>query len=158
MELDSAWERINTELTRSRRFNRPLTVLLVEMKHMNGKLPLRKIDSLQRDLLKRFAVSKAGQIISNLARQTDLIIRENNERFMIVCPETDLRHSTFLAERVCHAIQEAIDENVVWGAASFPEESFSFEELLEKAGQRLGYVDASSLASQVKTNVENSDR
>jgi GGDEF domain-containing protein len=154
MELDQAWERINTEMTRSRRFSRPLSVLMVEMKNVQNRVPVSKIDHLQRDLLVQFAVSKTGQIISNLARQTDLIVHESNGRFLIVCPETDLAASTILAERVRTAVEEQIDNNVVWGAAAFPDESYSFDELLEKAKHRLGYMDGTSVASEVESGVE----
>lgn len=149
LELDHAWERINTEMTRSRRFNRPLTVLLMETKYTKELFPVNKMDTLQRDLLIQFAISKVGQTISNLARQTDLIIHEANGRFLIVCPETDLPASTILAERIRVLVEKELDNNVIWGAAAFPDESYSFDVLLEKARQRLGYMEESSIANKV---------
>jgi GGDEF domain-containing protein len=151
LELDAALERINAEMTRSRRFNRPLSVLAVELNQVKGLANVDKVDSLQRDLLVKFAISKAGQIMSSLARQTDLIVHDTNGRFLIVCPETDLAASSILAERVRAAVEEEIDNNMIWGAAAFPEESYSFDELLEKAKQRLGYMKEASMAGRVDT-------
>ena len=142
LNLNDARERINTEIMRSSRFNHPLTVLVVQMKTVSEKETWSTLKNLQRDLLKRFAVAKAGQIIGNLARQTDLIVQENNERFVVVCPETDKERSAILAERICKVVENELEGDMAWGCASFPEESFSFEELLELALKRIGNIDA----------------
>lgn len=148
LDINEAGERINVEITRSRRFNRPLTVLVVQLQQLREEEPWRKFESLQRDLLTRFAVAKVGQIISELVRQTDLIVRDRNGEFVIICPETELEKLTHLAERICHAIEDAMGGSVIWGSASFPDETLSFDELLHKAKQRLMSSDANHLLSQ----------
>lgn len=137
LNLNTAQDRIKTEFLRSSRFNHPLTVLAFQLKSVGDMESWSIVKSLQRDLLKLFAIAKTGQIISKLARQTDLIIHENNERFLIVCPETDKAHSALLAERICKVVQEEMESDLAWGCASFPEESYSFNDLLELAVQRI---------------------
>ena len=152
LSLNDARERINTEMMRSRRFNHPLTVLIVQMKDAGGKETWSNMKNLQRDLLKRFAVAKTGQLISNLARQTDLIVQENNERFMVICPETDREHSAILAERISKVVQNEMESDVVWGCASFPEESFTFDELFELALHRTGSLNDISLSKKIPSD------
>ena len=157
LEIDDAGERINVEITRSRRFNRPLTVMVVQLQQFREKEPWKKFESLQQDLLMRFALAKVGQIISGLIRQTDLIVRDRNGEFVIICPETEMSKLAPLADRICHAVEDAMGGTVIWGGASFPDETLSFNELLQKAKQRSMSSEADSLLDQevVEKKVEN---
>jgi len=136
LNLAAAQDRISTEIQRSRRYNRPLSVLALEFEHVNEGED-NKSELIQKDLLKRFTLAKIGQIIGNHARQTDLIIDDQAEHFIIVCPETDQKASKVLANRIRNAIQEQMDAWVMWGAASFPNEALTFDDLLATAFQRI---------------------
>jgi GGDEF domain-containing protein len=137
LELTEARERIDTEMMRSRRLNHPLAILALQVKNTSERDIWSEMKSLQQELLKRFSVAKTAQMISKLARQTDLIILESNDRFLVVCPETTLSDSAILAERICKHTKDKLDSEMVWGSASFPQESFSFDELLDLALQRM---------------------
>jgi GGDEF domain-containing protein len=136
-EIAAAGDRISAELTRSRRYHHPLSLLIVELQKVRTKEEQIRFDNLQKDLLRRFAIAKVGQIISDRARETDLILREQTGRFLVICPETDYENSVVFAERIGRAVNENMGAGIVWSSASFPDEALTFDELLERAEQRL---------------------
>ncbi len=136
LDLQIAADSINTEITRSRRYNRPLSVLVFQL-NQNTDLLIRQISNIEKDLLLHFSLAKVGRIINEYARQTDLILRDHKQRFVILCPETNHQASIILGERISQAIAKKVDKEITWSTASFPEESLNFNELLEKALARL---------------------
>ncbi len=136
LDIRDAEERIKIEFTRSRRYDSPLSVLVVQL-DMGGEGE-QQARSLQRDLLQRFAFAKVGQVINENARQTDLIISEQSRCFILLCPETEHRDSVVLAERISRMVLEKVGMRVKWGSATFPRDALTFEELLVVARQRLG--------------------
>ena len=136
-EIQKAQDRISAELTRSRRYQHPLSLLIVELEKSKHKDHLKPLEGLQMDLLQRFAIARVGQIISDGARETDLILRDHSGRFVLLCPETTVENSAIFGERIQKAVAEAMGSNVLWSFASFPEEALTFDELVERAEQRL---------------------
>ena len=65
----------------------------------------------------------------------------------MLCPETELPDAALLAKRICQAIKERTSLRVLWGVAAFPEEALTFEDLLQKARERLS--ESTSLTSDV---------
>lgn len=147
LEIRQAESRISAELTRSRRYRHPLSLLLVELKKNRSKGKSESLDGLQRDLLHHFAIARVGQVIGESARETDLILRDQNGRFILLCPETDFEHSIIFGERIRQAVAENMDAEVVWSSASFPDEALTFEELIERAEQRLSQQSVETAAS-----------
>jgi GGDEF domain-containing protein len=136
-DIDAENQRIKTELTRSRRYHRPLSLLMIQMETEDEKIMREMLKSVQHDLLSRFSSARVGQIIDDRIRQTDLVLRDYKGRFVVLCPETDLASASLLAGRICQAIEERTSLRVLWGAAAFPEEALTFDDLLQKARERL---------------------
>lgn len=136
LELREAEGRISAELTRSRRYHHSMAVVLVELEDY-GRDSLRKNIVLERDILSRFAVAKIGQIINDCARETDLIIRDDKGRFVILCPETTNQNSKILADRIEKSVSEKLNARVFLGSSSFPDEALTFDDLVHKASERL---------------------
>lgn len=137
VDFDAASERISNEITRSRRYHRPLSLLVVRAVPKNKEVYRELFKNFQRDLLSRFSSARMGQIIGERIRQTDLLLRDRTGRFVIICPETDAENAKFLGSRIKDALEDGIDLKVSWGAASFPDEALTFEDLLYKARERL---------------------
>lgn len=140
-------QRIKIELMRSRRYHRPLSILMIEMESEDERMTREKLKSIQQDLLSRFSAARIGQIIDDRIRQTDLVLRDERGRFIVVCPETDLSNATLLARRITQAIKERTTTGVLWGVAAFPEEALTFDDLLQKARERLPESTQISTAS-----------
>ena len=135
LNLAGARDRISTELTRSRRYNRPLSVLILEFNPISQGNKTEEI--VQRDILKRFTFAKTGQLLGDYARQTDLILDDHSDHFIIVCPETDYQATKILADRIRIAVKEQMNAWVMWGTASFPNEALTFDDLLATARERI---------------------
>ncbi len=137
LEIGSAGDRIQTELTRSRRYSRPLSVLVIKVREAAKEKYRGRLERLEGDLFQRFTMAKVGQIINDQARQTDLIMRDEGGRFVILCPETDSEDCSKLAGRIQKGVETDLGEQAAWGIASFPQETLEFDDLLIKAAQRL---------------------
>jgi GGDEF domain-containing protein len=135
--IESENQRIKIELTRSRRYNRPLSVVLIEVESEAEKITREMLKSIQHDLLSRFTTARVGQIIDDRIRQTDLVLRDQKGRFIVLCPETDFPSAVLLGKRISYAIKERTNLGVLWGVAAFPDEALTFEDLLQKARDRL---------------------
>jgi GGDEF domain-containing protein len=151
-DIDSESQRIKIELTRSRRYHRPLSVVLIQSESDEEELTREAFKNIQHDLMSRFTSARVGQIIDDRIRQTDLVLRDYQGRFIVLCPETDLSNATLLAKRISQAIKERTNLRVLWGVAAFPDEALTFEDLLQKARQRL--LDSTSLPGEVISVVE----
>lgn len=137
IDLRAATDRIDLELTRSRRHHRPLTVLVIEPEQVSIRDDQEAYKLLRHDLLRHFVHARIGQIVTDRVRQTDLIMRDANGRFVILCAETSKESSNLLGERIETAIVESMGASVAWSVASFPEEALTFDELIQKAKQNM---------------------
>ncbi|MBI5932770.1 MAG: hypothetical protein HY867_03595 [Chloroflexi bacterium] len=151
LEIKNAEDRISAELTRSRRYHHPLSLLLVELDKKSEAGDAKAIKGVQKDLLHRFAVARIGQIISDRARETDLVLRDRAGRFLLLCPETNSENSLLFGDRIRRAVMESMGADVNWSFASFPEDALTFEELVEFAEHRLGILDPSQSQEQTQT-------
>jgi len=140
-DIDAEDERIKIELTRSRRYHRPLSVVLIKSESEDQKNTREMMKSIQHDLMSRFTSARVAQIIDDRIRQTDLVVRDYRGNFIIVCPETDLSSVSLLARRISQEIKERTSLRVLWGSAAFPDEALTFEDLLHRARERLTYSE-----------------
>lgn len=136
-QLDESSQRVKIEFNRSRRYRRPLSVLLMEVDPEHRKHNGEALKNIQSDIVNRFTSARVGQIIDDRIRQTDLVLRDRTWRYVIVCPETDLPSALLLGKRISEAVMEKTGLLILWGAASFPEEALTFDDLLTKARERL---------------------
>jgi hypothetical protein len=63
-DINAEAQRIKIEFTRSRRYHRPLSLIVIEMETENEKMTREMLRSIQHDLLSRFASARASQIIA----------------------------------------------------------------------------------------------
>lgn len=141
-DIDAENQRIKIEFTRSRRYHRPLSVVVIESESEDDRSTREMLKSVQHDLLNRFTSARVGQIIDDRIRQTDLVLRDHRGRFVILCPETDLKSAIMLGQRISKSIRERTNLQILFGAAAFPEEALTFEDLMLKARDRLSrYVE-----------------
>ncbi len=136
-DIEVEQQRIKIELTRSRRYHRPLSLVIIESMNDDEKIAIEVLKGIQHDLMNRFTSARVGQIIDDRIRQTDLVLRDYRGRFVILCPETDLASANLLAKRIVSSIKERTDLYARFGAAAFPDEALTFDDLLQTASERL---------------------
>lgn len=138
-EIETESQRIKIELTRSRRYQRPLSLLVIEVdSEVEHESPTPKMmKSVQHDLMHRFSMARVGQIIDDLIRQTDLFLKDRRGRYIVLCSETNSEGVESFAKRIERAIKEKTGLQIVWGFASFPDEALTIDDLMLKARERI---------------------
>jgi len=136
-DIDFEANRIKVEITRSRRYHRPLSVMMIEARAEEDNLTKETLKGVQHDLMSRFTFARIGQIIDDRIRQTDLILRDHKGHFIIMCPETDSENMKLLAGRIIQSVKERTDLHISYGIASFPDDAITFDDLLQTARERM---------------------
>jgi GGDEF domain-containing protein len=136
-DIQSSQDLIASEITRSRRYHHPLSILTVRLEKPKNKAGWKDLESLADDMFERFAVAKASKIFSDLARNTDLVLLDRDGQFVLLCPETNLSNIKILAERLEVAVEDGLHTKIEWGIASFPDEALTFDDLLQTAQKRI---------------------
>jgi hypothetical protein len=137
IEIDDASTLIRNEVTRSRRYHRPLALLIFHASPKDKDSYRELFRSFQRDLLKRFSSARMGQLIGEQIRQTDLLLRDHVGRFVVLCPETDRQNVMLLGERIKKRLEDDTGMQISWGCSSFPDEALTFDDMLGRAREQM---------------------
>lgn len=136
IEMDAASEKIKNEFARSRRFHRPLSLVVVHVFPKDEEAIREMLKSLQRDVLTRLSNSRIGQAVGEAIRQTDILIRDEAGRYVVLCPETDAENVVYLSARIIQIVENRTGLQVNCGVSSFPDEALTFDDLLDMARDR----------------------
>ena len=137
MDINAASKQIKIEITRSRRYHRPMGLIVVQASADENIINTELVSAIKNDMSHRFSFARIGQVIDENIRQTDMVFRERFNRFVILCPETDFQNSQMLAERIAGVIRNKTSVQVSWTVAAFPDDALSFEDLLDVANSKL---------------------
>lgn len=155
-DVQAATERIKDELNRSRRYHHPLSLLVFKFKKVDKMEIWKQQEFLQKDVLLRFTIARIGQVISNLSRQTDIVLRGVDGQFIVLCPETEYENLSNMAERIRAVVFDKIGASLLWGSASFPDEALTFDDLLQSAENRIAVHNlVGPLESISSSDIEN---
>ncbi len=144
--LEEAEREIAREFARSRRYNVPLSVMVLKVDPGEKKIFLRRAaEELFEGLMERYAVNKLMRVLDRELRRTDLVLdRTHDNEVVLVLPETDAGGTDVLAERVRQLVKERLGIDVAAGYASFPDEALTFDDLLQQAEKRFRLPAAST--------------
>ena len=142
--FDEASKQIKIEITRSRRYHRPLSMLALQIRPSDHVEAESMIFSVQHDLFNRFSLARIGQIVDENIRQTDILFRDRSYRFFVLSHETDCQNSLTLGKRIYDAISARTGIQIAWSAVAFPDDALNFDDLMDVARSRLVlHLDAS---------------
>ncbi|GAP05425.1 protein containing diguanylate cyclase (GGDEF) domain [Anaerolinea thermolimosa] len=127
------------ELERSRRFNRPLTLLIADIDHfklVNDRYGHPVGDGVLRELARRFR---------SVMREVDLIGRYGGEEFCFVLPESGCQPSCPAAERLLEVVRSRpfqvgevnVTITISIGVTTLTEPTISLEALVKQADEAL---------------------
>ena len=144
LRMDEAAGDIKNELLRSRRYQHPMTVLVVKPEEDSIE---RRIEAsakeIQRGIARRYTLGKISEQLNLTARRPDIVVKhEDADKFIIICPETTAENSIMLAQRIKDAIGSSLGVKMRFGVATFPDDALTFEELLRKADAKQQQYDA----------------
>jgi len=137
--MDTAGKIIEYEFIRGRRYNHPISALVVEPDPGSSEWPeAADLDQAVRDFKKRYLLAKLAKEVSKQVRLTDLVVETDEDgRFLIVCPETTSDNSILFAKRLQMAVKERLGISLAYGIATFPEDARTFEAIVDKAESKL---------------------
>jgi len=130
------FDRLSEELERSRRYDRPLAVIMADLddfKRINDSYGHAAGDAVLRAI---------GEVFRNQLREVDVACRVGGEEFGVIMPETDSDGAFQAAERLRLAAHEAAVPGVgsvklSLGVAVFPNDAGARDELVAEADQAL---------------------
>jgi hypothetical protein len=133
--FDEAGDFIRKEMRRSRQYQRSLSVIVAKPNLQSLKAPLPPlVQEVQETIANRFARAKLANLISEEVQLVNTVLEDQeNDRFIIVCPESDQTGVSILAEKICATMKQNFGIDVRCGTASFPDMALTFEELIAQA-------------------------
>ncbi|MBK6794322.1 MAG: diguanylate cyclase [Anaerolineales bacterium] len=135
--INEASKQIKLEITRSRRYYRPLCLVVLSTEVPNSEFSDKLFLNIQHDLANRFSFARIGQVIDEYVRQTDMVFRDERDRFIVLCPETNHESSVLLAERISEVVLKKTGVSTMLGVAAFPDDALNFDDLMDVALSRL---------------------
>lgn len=93
-------ESLNLEIERARRYDRPLSIIMIDM---DG---LKSINDTYGHAAGDEALILVADSIKSCIRKVDLPTRFGGDEFMILLPETDLEVAMAVAERICLEVDQ----------------------------------------------------
>ena len=136
-ELEDASSLVHNEVTRCRRYHRPLSVLIFQTASENKDIYQELFRSFQQELLNRFSSARMGQLIGERIRQTDILLRDRVGHFIVLCPETDKESVLLLGNRINTVLEEGTGLQISWGCSSFPDEALTFDDMIARAREQM---------------------
>lgn len=129
-----AQERINAEIYRSRRFQRSLSIIVMDQDLSNVRMDINKVvQDAQRTFMEQYISAMVVKEVSAQLRQTDILLEhEKGGKLIIVSPDTDDTGVKYLIERLS-SLTHSGDLSLSFGTATFPDDGLTFEQLLKHA-------------------------
>lgn len=128
--------RMNQELKRSLRKGTPCSLLMLDLDK------LKQINDTYGHPVGDAAIRQVATVLTSLLRSGDTAARYGGEEFAVILPETPLSEAILIADR----LRRNVNRNAVpglgfistsIGAAAFPEQATTIEELIDKADRAL---------------------
>jgi GGDEF domain-containing protein len=121
------------EVRRARNHQRPLSLLAIAIDEKFIKEPVEKIvQEAQHGILRQFTLASVSKSLCGKLEDCDIVVQSNNH-FLVVLPETTPEDLPGLIERLREQVAEEVGVDIKIGTASLPQDSFTFEGLLDKA-------------------------
>lgn len=140
-DMQTARDIALSEITRSRRYHHPLSVLAIRLEKGKAWGEWKDMKLLANDIMERLAHAKVSQILSDHARSTDLVLRDGSGQFILLCPDTSHTNMSLLADRIAGAVKRNLDAKIECGYASFPDEAVTFDDLILRAKERFVAIE-----------------
>lgn len=153
-QIQEANTEIQDEIYRSRRFHRPLSIVILEHAVKKDLVHYNKlVQDAQRAVVERYAsVMLSRELIAQLRRTDILLGTEKRSRLVIFSPDTGVNEAETLVNRL-RALADTEDISVNFGAATFPDHALTFDDLMNRAEENLSHKpDRKKTAVKVETH------
>lgn len=137
--IDAALPDINKEFARSRRYNRPLGLVVVRLDPNNVRVNINNISQdILRTMISRYSMSNLIRAIDKDIRRPDLILEQHKEnRIIILLPEANIEAAQSVSENIRRIAKAKLESDLAIGAAAFPDDAITFEDLVSFAESKI---------------------
>jgi len=97
---------LEAEIDRSSRFSLPLSILMIDIDFF------KKVNDSYGHKIGDAVLKQIAQLLSGSVRRYDLVGRWGGEEFLIICPNSNIKQSYFLAEKIKDKISEYKFQNM----------------------------------------------
>lgn len=132
--VQEAYEEIQDEIYRSRRFQRSLSIVVLEQDPEKIQKNINKVvRDAQRMMMEQYTSLVIAKELATQLRRTDLLL-ENGKKggLVILSPDTDMANTEALIDRL-KSLAQSEDFPINFGVAIFPDHALTFEQLVEHA-------------------------
>jgi diguanylate cyclase (GGDEF)-like protein len=98
--MRSIYQRLDAEIERCRRFDRPVCVVMMDMDHF------KNVNDGHDHLFGSFVISEVGRIIKSTVRSIDIAARYGGDEFLIALTETNEAGASQFCERLRKQIEK----------------------------------------------------
>jgi diguanylate cyclase (GGDEF)-like protein len=99
-----AWlnNHLSTMVTTSHEVGNPLSIILIDLDHF------KKFNDQYGHLIGDEALKTAARVLTDTLRPRDFAVRYGGEELMVILPNTNLKASAIVADRLCEQMRQAI--------------------------------------------------
>ncbi len=127
------------EFLRSRRFNRPLSLIMLDIDHF------KLVNDTYGHAVGDRVLFNLAQFLKKQIRETDIVARYGGEEFVLLLPETKIKDGYLIAQRIQENLPQiyqplekgTVTITVSMGVAEMTAQTRDFSALIEKADQAL---------------------
>lgn len=133
IDLLEAQSLIRAELTRSRHYNRPFSLIAVRSPSAPEDATLQKFAAeIKGELVQGHIKSRLARKLKDELRTMDIVLDDReNGNLLLLCPEVDAQNAEVLMEHLNNVLERDYGFKARMASASFPDASPTFDGLLE---------------------------
>ncbi len=128
---------IYREVRRARNHHRPLSIIAVAVDEKSIKIDLdRMVKEAVLTMMKQYKLANLSRTLCNELEDCAVIVQAS-EHFIVALPETTPEDLPFVIERLRKQAEDQVSIKLKIGTAVLPEDSFTFEGLIDKATREM---------------------
>jgi hypothetical protein len=125
------------EVRCARNHQRPLALISIGIEEQSIDVAVKKmVEEIQLTLVKEYKLQQLSKILSEQLEDCAIVVKEA-DRFLAVLPETDPDELPIVLDRLRQNAISRVHIELKIGAATLPNDSYTFEGLLDKATQSM---------------------
>ena len=145
-DIQTAMPRIRADITRSRHYERPLSVIVLDSSDGHNPDVIAKMEpSILKWISKQVANARLAETIRKELRVMDMVLKDPAEqKLILVCPEISAENIQEVTRHLESVIQREFGYRPKYASASFPNDGISFDGLRQKATNNLNKMTEES--------------